>query len=203
MQKADRVTLVFNGHPMRDDKMFFADHCMLLPVWVQVFVHRCEFEEVTELAQAAACGERITLRRNGPGLSRRAIRPSRSLVGPASPANRCYRLRRRRAAPHREYRRVAGVGARPGRADPCGSFSMSSTTTTLGRKTRRDQPLSHSTGGPVQPDHTISPRTGEQKSEMARDSMPGVSYRGVGRMDGRAVRPGKVGPLSAPVEARS
>jgi hypothetical protein len=51
MQKADRVTLVFNGHPMRDDKMFFADHCMLLPVWVQVFVHRCEFEEVTELAR--------------------------------------------------------------------------------------------------------------------------------------------------------
>ena len=56
---------------------------------------------------------------------------------------------------------------------------------------------------PVQPDHTISPRTGEQKSEKARDSRPGVSYREVGRMDGRAVRPGKVGPLSAPVEARS
>src|SRR5271166_1281576 len=66
-----------------------------------------------------------------------------------------------------------------------GSFSTSSTTTTPGRKARRDRLLGYSTGGPVQPDLTISPRTGEQKSEKARDSRPGASYREVGRMEGQ------------------
>lgn len=39
---ADRITVVFNGRPMRDGKLFYADHFMLLPCWVQVCVHECE-----------------------------------------------------------------------------------------------------------------------------------------------------------------
>jgi hypothetical protein len=35
---------------MKDDGLFYADHYMMLPVWVQVFVHRCELQEVTALA---------------------------------------------------------------------------------------------------------------------------------------------------------
>ncbi len=42
----DRITLIFNGHPMQDDKLFYADHFMMLPAWVQVFLHACEFAEV-------------------------------------------------------------------------------------------------------------------------------------------------------------
>lgn len=48
---ADRVTLFFDGRPMQDDNKFYADHFMLLPAWVQVFLHDCEFEEVAELAR--------------------------------------------------------------------------------------------------------------------------------------------------------
>jgi hypothetical protein len=47
---ADRITLFFNGRPMQDDRLFYADHFMLLPAWVQVHLHGCEFEEVMELA---------------------------------------------------------------------------------------------------------------------------------------------------------
>jgi hypothetical protein len=46
----DQFTLFFNGYPMQDDKLFYADHFMLLPAWVQVHLHACEFEEVMELA---------------------------------------------------------------------------------------------------------------------------------------------------------
>jgi len=51
IDEADRISFVFAGHAMRDDKLFYADHHMLLPVWVQVFVHRCEFEEVAAIAR--------------------------------------------------------------------------------------------------------------------------------------------------------
>ena len=50
IDEADRISFFFAGRPMQDDGLFYADHYMLLPVWVQVFVHRCEFEEVTALA---------------------------------------------------------------------------------------------------------------------------------------------------------
>jgi hypothetical protein len=51
IDEADRISFSFAGCQMQDDRLFYADHSMLLPVWVQVFVHRCEFEEVTELAR--------------------------------------------------------------------------------------------------------------------------------------------------------
>lgn len=49
--EADRWTLFFSGRPLQEDKRFYADHFMLLPVWVQVHLHRCEFEEVMAIAQ--------------------------------------------------------------------------------------------------------------------------------------------------------
>ena len=51
VDEADRISLIFAGHAMRDDKLFYADHYMLLPAWVQVFVHRCEFDEVAAVAR--------------------------------------------------------------------------------------------------------------------------------------------------------
>lgn len=35
---------------MQDDKLFYAEHFMMLPAWIQVHLHRGEFEEVVELA---------------------------------------------------------------------------------------------------------------------------------------------------------
>ncbi len=46
----DRITLFFNGRPMLEDKLFYADHFMMLPAWVQVFLHSCEFDKVAERA---------------------------------------------------------------------------------------------------------------------------------------------------------
>jgi hypothetical protein len=48
--EGDQWTLFFNGRPMQDDKLFYAEHFMLLPAWVQVHMHRCEFEQVVALA---------------------------------------------------------------------------------------------------------------------------------------------------------
>jgi hypothetical protein len=50
LEEADQWTLFFNGYPMQDDKLFYAEHFMLLPAWVQVHLHGCEFEEVMALA---------------------------------------------------------------------------------------------------------------------------------------------------------
>ena len=50
IEPEDSITLFFNGHPMRDDRLFYADHFILLPAWVQVFLHSCEFRKVAERA---------------------------------------------------------------------------------------------------------------------------------------------------------
>jgi hypothetical protein len=50
IEDTDRMTLYFNGRPMQDDTAFYADNFVLLPAWVQVLLHRCEFEEVARLA---------------------------------------------------------------------------------------------------------------------------------------------------------
>jgi hypothetical protein len=55
--EADQWTLFFNGRPMQDDRLFYAEHFMLLPAWVQVHLHRCEFEEVMQLAGELRQGE--------------------------------------------------------------------------------------------------------------------------------------------------
>lgn len=49
IEEADCITLYFNGHPMQDDTAFYADNFVMLPAWVQVWLHRCEFEEVAQL----------------------------------------------------------------------------------------------------------------------------------------------------------
>ena len=49
MDAADRITLSFSGHPMRDKTAFYADNFVMLPAWVQVLLHRCEFEEFVKL----------------------------------------------------------------------------------------------------------------------------------------------------------
>lgn len=51
ISEANHITLHFGGRRMRDEKTFYADHFMVLPVWVQVFLHDCEFEKVVELAE--------------------------------------------------------------------------------------------------------------------------------------------------------
>lgn len=47
--EADQVTLFFDGRLMQDNKLFYADHFVLLPAWVQVYLHACELEEVANL----------------------------------------------------------------------------------------------------------------------------------------------------------
>ncbi len=58
IEEGDRVTLFFGGRPMQDDKRFYADHFMMLPVWVQVCLHRCEREALTEIIAKLSAAER-------------------------------------------------------------------------------------------------------------------------------------------------
>jgi hypothetical protein len=50
IEQADHITLFFDGRPMRDDTLFYADNFIMLPAWVQVFLHGCEYGKVAELA---------------------------------------------------------------------------------------------------------------------------------------------------------
>lgn len=49
MNAADRITLFFNGRPMQDKTVFYADNFVMIPAWVQVLLHRCEFKEFAQL----------------------------------------------------------------------------------------------------------------------------------------------------------
>jgi hypothetical protein len=49
IDEADRISFGFAGRQMQDDRLFYADHFMLLPAWVQVFLHRCGCDEFREL----------------------------------------------------------------------------------------------------------------------------------------------------------
>jgi hypothetical protein len=49
IDETDRITLSFCGRPMQDETAFYADNFMLLPAWVQVFIHRCEYKEFVQL----------------------------------------------------------------------------------------------------------------------------------------------------------
>lgn len=51
MTDGDHISFVFNGHPMRENRLFYAEHFMMLPAWVQVFLHDCEFAAVAERAR--------------------------------------------------------------------------------------------------------------------------------------------------------
>ena len=41
LEEDNQITFFFNYCPMRDDRLFYVDHMMLLPVWVQVLLHKC------------------------------------------------------------------------------------------------------------------------------------------------------------------
>ncbi len=49
IEESDRITFYFSDHPMQDDTAFYADNFIMLPAWVQVLLHRCEFEEIAQL----------------------------------------------------------------------------------------------------------------------------------------------------------
>ncbi len=49
IEAADRLTLYFSGRPLQDDTAFFADNHITLPAWIQVLLHRCEFEKAVQL----------------------------------------------------------------------------------------------------------------------------------------------------------
>jgi hypothetical protein len=51
LRQNDRISFSFSNRPMADDKRFYADHFMLLPVWVQVLLHECDYDELMELAR--------------------------------------------------------------------------------------------------------------------------------------------------------
>lgn len=48
IEASDHLTLYLNGHPMKDDTAFYADNPIMLPVWIQVLLHRCESEEAIQ-----------------------------------------------------------------------------------------------------------------------------------------------------------
>jgi hypothetical protein len=49
IEPEDHIAFFFNGRPMHNDKLFYADHFIMLPAWVQVLLHDREFDEVVEL----------------------------------------------------------------------------------------------------------------------------------------------------------
>ena len=49
IEAVDRLTLYFNGRPLSDDTVFYADNYIMLPAWIQVLLHRCESEEAVRL----------------------------------------------------------------------------------------------------------------------------------------------------------
>ena len=49
VESADRLTLYLSGRPLQDDTAFYADNAIMLPVWIQVLLHRCESEEAVQL----------------------------------------------------------------------------------------------------------------------------------------------------------
>ena len=50
IEPEDRITLFLDGHPMQDDTLFYTDNYIMLPAWVQVSLHSCEFGKVAERA---------------------------------------------------------------------------------------------------------------------------------------------------------
>lgn len=49
IRETDQVTFFFNYSPMQDAALFYADHFMILPAWVQVLFHDCKSEEFTTI----------------------------------------------------------------------------------------------------------------------------------------------------------
>ena len=49
VEAADHLTLYLSGRPLQDDTVFYSDNHIMLPVWIQVLLHRCESEEAVRL----------------------------------------------------------------------------------------------------------------------------------------------------------
>ena len=49
IEAADRLTLYLTGRPLQDDTAFYDDNYIMLPVWIQVLLHRCKSEEAVQL----------------------------------------------------------------------------------------------------------------------------------------------------------
>lgn len=41
-ENPDRMTFFFSGRPMQEGKLFYAEHFILLPCWVQICLHDCD-----------------------------------------------------------------------------------------------------------------------------------------------------------------
>ncbi len=53
----ERITIFFAGRPMRDDRMFYADHYVMLPAWFQVLIHTGSTRDVLSSIQALSMRE--------------------------------------------------------------------------------------------------------------------------------------------------
>lgn len=49
LEDGDRISLYFNYRPMKTGALFYADHFIMLPAWIQVLIHRCEPDELQQL----------------------------------------------------------------------------------------------------------------------------------------------------------
>lgn len=49
IEASDRLTLYLSGRPLQDDTFFHDDNYIMLPVWIQVLLHRCDSEEAVQL----------------------------------------------------------------------------------------------------------------------------------------------------------
>src|SRR5512138_608567 len=48
VQPTENVTFVLDRRPMEDDAPFFADHFIMLPVWIQIVIHEGSYDEVLQ-----------------------------------------------------------------------------------------------------------------------------------------------------------
>jgi hypothetical protein len=49
LDSVEQMTLCLGGRVMKDDTLFYADNFIMLPVWIQVFIHRCDTSELLVL----------------------------------------------------------------------------------------------------------------------------------------------------------
>lgn len=51
IKDTDNITLYFGGRPMQNSTLFYADNFVMLPAWVQVMIHACEFGELISIVK--------------------------------------------------------------------------------------------------------------------------------------------------------
>lgn len=50
-REAEQMSCAFDGRWMSDDLLFYADHFVVLPAWVQVILHECNSDELMSVAR--------------------------------------------------------------------------------------------------------------------------------------------------------